>query len=121
MTVSERVHLGEIVVILRPGAADSSRSPRLPCTGGTDLGGQLCLYDESGDAVQNNTYAGNGFYGNPTNGDIALTNLEPGPTDCFAGNHDSGGSLTTTPSGLESAYPDCTVVQIWGNGCNPPQ
>jgi hypothetical protein len=24
-------------------------------------------------------------------------------------------------SGLYSAYPDCTVVQIWGNGCNPPQ
>jgi hypothetical protein len=25
------------------------------------------------------------------------------------------------PTGLYSAYPDCTVVQIWGNGCSPPQ
>jgi hypothetical protein len=24
------------------------------------------------------------------------------------------------PSGLYSAYPDCTVVQIWGNGCSAP-
>ena len=25
------------------------------------------------------------------------------------------------PTGLYSAYPDCTVVQIWGNGCAQPQ
>jgi hypothetical protein len=25
------------------------------------------------------------------------------------------------PSGLYSAYPDCTVVQIWGNGCASPK
>jgi hypothetical protein len=25
------------------------------------------------------------------------------------------------PTGLYSAYPNCTVVQIWGNGCTPPQ
>lgn len=25
------------------------------------------------------------------------------------------------PTGLYSAYPSCTVVQIWGNGCAPPQ
>jgi len=24
------------------------------------------------------------------------------------------------PTGLYSAYPNCTVVQIWGNGCTPP-
>ena len=24
-------------------------------------------------------------------------------------------------TGLYSAYPNCTVVQIWGNGCAPPQ
>jgi hypothetical protein len=25
------------------------------------------------------------------------------------------------PTGLYSAYPDCTVVQIWGNGCAAPK
>ncbi len=25
------------------------------------------------------------------------------------------------PTGIYSAYPNCTVVQIWGNGCTPPQ
>lgn len=30
-------------------------------------------------------------------------------------------SQYNVPTGLYSAYPDCTVVQIWGNGCTPPQ
>jgi nucleoside-diphosphate kinase len=43
--VSERVHLGEIVVILhlchRPGTADSRPSRRLPCLSRTDISPQL--------------------------------------------------------------------------------
>ncbi len=30
-------------------------------------------------------------------------------------------SQYNVPTGLYSAYPDCSVVQIWGNGCAPPQ
>ncbi len=30
-------------------------------------------------------------------------------------------SQHNVPTGLYSAYPNCTVVQIWGNGCAPPQ
>lgn len=30
-------------------------------------------------------------------------------------------SQYNVPTGLYSAYPDCPVVQIWGNGCAPPQ
>jgi hypothetical protein len=30
-------------------------------------------------------------------------------------------SQYNVPTGLYSAYPNCTVVQIWGNGCAPPQ
>ena len=80
-----------------------------PCTGGTSgPGGQpACIYDPWGDAILNNTYTNNGGYGNPTNGDIALTNTEPGPTNCFAGNVNTGGTLTTTPSNAEQMYPDC--------------
>jgi hypothetical protein len=86
-----------------------------PCTGGTlvapdsprtPASGQLCWYDEYGDAVVDNTYWDNGSYGNPTNGDIGATNLEPGPADCFSGNHDVHG-LTTSPPEAELLYPTC--------------
>jgi hypothetical protein len=78
-----------------------------PCTGGTDAGGQACIYNESGDALLDNTYTNNGSYGNPSNGDFAWTSFEPGPTDCFSGNTDTGGTLTTTPSDAQQAYPSC--------------
>jgi hypothetical protein len=80
-----------------------------PCTGGTSgPGGQpACLFDPWGDAILDNTYTGNGFFGNPTNGDIGLSNYEPGPTDCFTGNVDTSGTLTTTPSDAEQLYPLC--------------
>ncbi len=90
-----------------------------PCTGGTNTGGQACVYDEWGDAVIGNSYSGNGFYGNPTNGDIALTNTEPGPTNCFSGNTDTSGTLTTTPSNVQSTYPTCNGQTVPPSDTNP--
>ncbi|HEX5267532.1 MAG TPA: hypothetical protein VFW24_12230 [Acidimicrobiales bacterium] len=79
-----------------------------PCTGGTSTPA-ACIFDEYGDAVTGNIYEHNGFFGNPTNGDIAAANLEPGPTDCFSGNRESGGGPpTTSPAALETLYPACT-------------
>jgi hypothetical protein len=87
-----------------------------PCTGGVLLppgtpgepaSGTLCWFDESGDAVIDDTYAHNGSWGNPTNGDIGAANLLPGATDCFAGNVDAGG-LTTSPPEAETLYPQCS-------------
>ena len=77
-----------------------------PCTGGT-LAGSVCIYDEYGDALLNNTYSHNGFFGNPSNGDFAALNLQPGPTDCYAGNTDNGGPASSSPSNLEKSYPTC--------------
>jgi hypothetical protein len=81
-----------------------------PCTGGQGgPGGQpACLWDSWGDAVVENTFAHNGGYGNPTNGDIGLTNFFPNePTDCFHGNKDTSGQLTTAPSNAQQMYPKC--------------
>jgi hypothetical protein len=89
-----------------------------PCTGGTDAGGQACVYDEWGDAILNNTYQNNGSYGNQTNGDIAWTNTEPGPTPCFAGNTDPKG-LTTTPSDVQTNYPTCNGSTVAPSDTNP--
>jgi hypothetical protein len=91
-----------------------------PCTGGTGSAPNypVCLYDPWGDAILNNTYSGNGGYGNKTNGDIALTNVEPGPTDCFAGNQDPKG-LTITPSNAETTYPTCNGQTVPPSVTNP--
>jgi len=80
-----------------------------PCTGGT--GGQnanaTCDFEEWGDAVENNQFTSNGGYGNPTNGDIGWTSLQADPTNCYSGNTDSSGTLTTAPSNLQQSYPVC--------------
>jgi hypothetical protein len=77
-----------------------------PCTGGTNAPG-LCLYDQFGNALLNNSYSGNGFFGNPTNGDVAAVNLELGPTDCYRGNTDNGGPISSSPSAIQTLYPSC--------------
>ncbi len=101
------VHNGAWGTIFVP-YPDSSSSP---CTGGTPnylLGPGTCWYEEYGDALLNNTYSGNGFFGNPTNGDFAAFNLEAGPTDCYSGNVEKGGGAAkSSPSTLEQTYPTC--------------
>ncbi len=82
-----------------------------PCTGGTNTGA-ACLYDQWGNALLNNTFTDNGGYGNPTNGDFAMTNFGPGPTDCLAGNSDTSGNFTTTPSNAQSLYPTCDGTTV---------
>jgi hypothetical protein len=84
-----------------------------PCTGGTLnfplLGAGGCLYDDWGNAVINNAFGHNGSFANPTNGDFAQLNLEPGhPTDCYRGNIEvGGGSPTSSPSSLQQTSPTC--------------
>jgi hypothetical protein len=84
-----------------------------PCTGGTLnfplIGAGGCLYDDWGDALVHNLFGHNGSYGNPTNGDFAQLNLEPGhPTDCYRGNtEEGGGSVTSSPSNLQQMHPEC--------------
>jgi hypothetical protein len=79
-----------------------------PCSGGTNTPA-ACIFDEYGDAIVGNTYAHNGYFGNPTNGDIGAGNLEPGPTDCFSGNVEAGGGpASTSPPAAQTLYPSCT-------------
>ena len=51
-----------------------------PCTGGVKgwVGAGSCLFDESGDALIDNTFVDNGFFGNPTNGDYRHDELRAG-------------------------------------------
>ena len=70
-----------------------------------------CLYDDWGNALIDNTFTHDGYYGNPTNGDFAeLTLLGGNPINCYSGNTDTGGTLTSSPANLE------TTNHLW-NGC----
>jgi len=62
----------------------------------------LCYYPSFGDVVANNSFARNGDYGNPTNGDIALYAQEHDPGNCFAGNTDPHG-LSSAPANIQSS------------------
>jgi hypothetical protein len=85
-----------------------------PCTGGvTNFPAITCLFDEYGDAVINNTFTHDGFFGNPTNGQFDQVNLLSGePTDCFSGNTVVGGGLSADAAALEKQYPVCNGQSV---------
>jgi hypothetical protein len=64
-----------------------------------------CVLDSQGNALISNTFSGNGFFGNETNGDYGLLTFNAGePSDCFANNTAPAGSY---PPGLEKTHPTC--------------
>ena len=74
-------------------------------TGGFELTGFGCVYDPAGDALLDNTFSHNGFFGNPSNADFGQIVIDAGaPRNCFAGNSAPDGSA---PSGLELLQPSC--------------
>jgi hypothetical protein len=95
---------------------DSDPGPTGLCA---QSGGQLalgyCIYDPKGDALLDNTYSGNGGYGNPTNGDFGQITFFGGePQNCYGGNVAPAGS---TPSDLEQTQPpsSCGVTTTAAN------
>jgi hypothetical protein len=67
-----------------------------------------CIFDDSGNALIGNTFAHNGFFGNPTNGDFGETRLEPGSSNCFHGNTEQGGGrVKSSPPALQTLEPTC--------------
>ncbi len=88
------------------------------CTGS---GGHLalgdCIYDPEGDALLNNTYVNDGYFGNPSNSDFGQITLFGGePQNCYAGNVYPNGSA---PADLEQAQPTCGAVTTSGNTGGP--
>jgi len=100
------------------GYPDTETPPSnaIPCVGGIQnyslLGIPIaCFYDDWNDALVGNTFTHNGFYGNPTNGDFAETTFTAGsPINCYSGNTDTGGTLTSSPANLEQTNPVCGPI-----------
>jgi hypothetical protein len=92
-----------------------------PCTGGVlDPVTSLCLYDDWGNVLKNNTFTNNGSFGNPTNGDIAVLQSFPDSVNnCLTGNTDTGGTLTVSPPTATTAPTNCqTSVPNGGTTAN---
>jgi len=69
------------------------------CEGGIGQG-STCLFVAMGNLVTLNQLAGNGFFGNPTNGDLVNESTST-PRNCFSGNTDIAG-LTSEPPMIET-------------------
>ncbi len=62
------------------------------CKGGVGLKAlSFCYYDDWGSEVANNTMSNNGFFGNPSNGDLAEISNLAFPGNCWHGNVDTSG------------------------------
>ena len=116
-TQNRIVNNGAWGIIFVPFPDTTQPPPEAHCNGGADLstpGSPLCYYDNWGSEVANNTFANNGFFGNPSNGDIAEDSQSGGPggpnynpdSNCFHDNVDTGGPLTSAPANIDS-YSQC--------------
>jgi hypothetical protein len=76
-------------------------------SGGFEISGIGCVFEAEGDALKGNTYAHNGYFGNPTNADFGQIVLHTGlPSNCYADNVAPAGSV---PANLEQLQPVCGV------------
>ncbi len=77
------------------------------CTGagGAELQGFGCVLDPKGDALRDNTFTHDAYFGNPSNADFGQIVINgDGARNCFAGNSAPAGSA---PPGLEQTQPSC--------------
>jgi len=62
-----------------------------------------CYFPSFGNQVVSNTFSGNGFFGNPSNGDLANAALPYFTNNCFHGNVGLAGKVTSCPADLDAA------------------
>lgn len=86
-------------------------------TGGVEAQGLGCVYDPMNDALLNNTFSHNGYFGNPSNADYGQITFNPNqPQNCFAGNTAPNGSA---PPNLEQLQPTCGKITAASNTGGP--
>jgi len=108
-------HNGAWGVLFVPYAQSGRPSDHQTCTGlgGQDLPPFGCIMDPWSDALLNNDFSDNGYFGNPTNSDFGQITFFGGePQNCFAGNVYPDGSA---PSNLEATQPKCGKLTTAGN------
>jgi hypothetical protein len=82
-------HNGAWGVLLVPFPDTDTPPPVAHCQGGTETGslGFGCLYDDWGNQIFENQFSKNGFFANPTNGDVGqITFFGGNPVNCLRRN-----------------------------------
>jgi hypothetical protein len=105
---------GELIADLPDQEQPPSDAP--DCRGGTVVSpppNEVCLYPAFGNVSENNSFSGNGFFGNPSNGDIGLATAAHSPGNCFSGDSVPDG---TDPAGIETS----SAYQPSGGMCTQP-
>ena len=89
-----------------------SPPPVAHCQGGTSLpppGPQpVCYFQAFGNEIAGNSFEHNGFYGNPTNGDVGLATTPHSPGNCFHGNTDPAGVSSDPPPAAAPLFSSCS-------------
>jgi hypothetical protein len=83
------------------------------CEGGVGTskeGKSICYFDDWGNEVANNTLTNNGFFANNANVDLAeISNVE-NPGNCWHGNTDTSGTVTSEPKAIQSPpHSECGI------------
>lgn len=86
--------------------------PIAHCEGGITNGPLPgCYYDDWGNRVLGNSLRHNGFFGNPTNGDLGDISDEHTPGNCWQRNtHANGAPVTSYPANLQVTNGRCGVA-----------
>lgn len=108
-----------VLLVPYPGVEETP-PPQVPaednCKGGTKLGSD-CLFEPYGNEIAGNTFAANGGYGNPSNGDIGEV-ADPQPTqltNCWHGNvEQGGGEPTSEPKAIQATHGTCSSPDLGG-------
>ena len=100
------VHNGSWGVLVADLPDQEEPPPISNCEGGIYLvPGELCYYQAFGNEVAANSFSQNGFFGNPTNGDIGLATQPHAPGNCFHNNVDTDYQdqhVTSDPPNIQS-------------------
>ena len=102
-------------VLLVPFPATESPPSQIPaedrCRGGVGSGSgetYVCYYDDFANEIASNSFANNGGYGNPTNGDIGEVSNPETDGNCWHGNTEVGGGTPGSyPPAIETTHAVC--------------
>ncbi|HET7243685.1 MAG TPA: hypothetical protein VFJ07_02535 [Streptosporangiaceae bacterium] len=103
------IHNGAWGVVTHDFPDTETPPPGSHCQGGIQVSPQLCDFPAHGNRVHGNFFTDNGFFGNATNGDLATVGLLPNsatPRNCFYGNSDAAGRVTSEPKNIQTAAVD---------------
>jgi hypothetical protein len=108
-----------VLLVPYPGVEESP-PPQVPaednCKGGTKVESE-CLYEPYANEIEGNTFANNGGYKNPSNGDIGeVANANPTVlTNCWHGNvEEGGGEPSSEPKGIQTTHGTCSNPDLGG-------